>query len=320
MLQKPRKQPDLAPCGGFTLVELLVVIAIIGTLVGLLLPAVQAARESARRSSCQNNLRQFGIALLNFESHQKVFPAANWTKAGPGTPAGKYVGWKAVVLPYVEEANLRDLYDVNLHWWDGENVTAGAKWLELFICPSVSDRMVVTSAIAQPPRPAMTFPEPLAPTDYEAIMGVQTPINPPLYATPATNRSAMFRNSAIKVAHVRDGTTHTIAIIECGARPLTYQGRNPVASIPNNQGQGWIDSEGPFSLDGANSDGTVIGGGPAVAPVAINATNFNEPYSFHRGGASFVFLDGHVEFIDEFVALGTFAAMCTRAAREVIVD
>ncbi|OUT62346.1 MAG: prepilin-type cleavage/methylation domain-containing protein [Rhodopirellula sp. TMED11] len=59
---------------GFTLVELLVVIAIIGILVGLLLPAVQAAREAARRMSCSNNLKQFGLGAINYESNFKVFP------------------------------------------------------------------------------------------------------------------------------------------------------------------------------------------------------------------------------------------------------
>ena len=67
---------------GFTLIELLVVIAIIAVLIALLLPAVQSAREAARRAACINNLKQIGLAMLNFESSRQVLPPT-WAISTP---------------------------------------------------------------------------------------------------------------------------------------------------------------------------------------------------------------------------------------------
>ena len=68
---------------GFTLIELLVVIAIIAVLISLLLPAVQAAREAARRSQCRNNLKQIGLAAMNYHDVNQSFPAGFMIVTGP---------------------------------------------------------------------------------------------------------------------------------------------------------------------------------------------------------------------------------------------
>jgi prepilin-type N-terminal cleavage/methylation domain-containing protein/prepilin-type processing-associated H-X9-DG protein len=304
---------------GFTLVELLVVIAIIGILISLLLPAVQAARESARRSQCQNNLKQLGLALQGFHDTHGVFPASGWTMVGPGNPLGKFVGWRPLTLPFIEQESLQELYNFDLNWWEGTNPTAGAVLVRTYQCPSVPDRPPVLSAIAKPPRPAMTFVNALAPTDYEAIMGIQPSSIDPVRYNSANRFSVMFRNSRTRMADVLDGTSMTISVVECAGRPLVFRIGRADTSVSNDQGIGWVDSEGPFSLDGANNDGTVEGCTPAGGCVfAINKRNNNEPYSFHPGGAHMLFTDGHAALLKDTIALPVMAALCTRSAGETV--
>ncbi|MCA9233777.1 MAG: DUF1559 domain-containing protein, partial [Planctomycetales bacterium] len=113
----------------FTLVELLVVIAIIGILVGLLLPAVQAAREAARRLQCQNNLKQQGLAFLNFESAQKALPPRRSTQV-------PRQGWGPYLLAYLEQKPLGDAYDLKQNFYAPQNQPLIKVPLSVFLCPS----------------------------------------------------------------------------------------------------------------------------------------------------------------------------------------
>ena len=108
---------------GFTLVELLVVIAIIGILVALLLPAVQVARESARRAQCVNQMKQIGLAILNYENARSEFPPGGmsygaWGNRNPDQVPFKCpdydcsgTNWAIEILPYLEQQALYDMYD-----------------------------------------------------------------------------------------------------------------------------------------------------------------------------------------------------------------
>jgi prepilin-type N-terminal cleavage/methylation domain-containing protein/prepilin-type processing-associated H-X9-DG protein len=303
----------------FTLVELLVVLAVVGILVGLLLPAVQGAREAQRRVQCQNNLRQIGLAIHNFESAHRVFPASGWTTKGPGNPYGKFVGWRTTILPYLEQSNVRELYDISQNWWEGTNLAVGSVPIPVMVCPSTPQQPSVLSAIVKSPRPVLNFATPLARTDYEAILGVQpASINPTLYD--ADNRfSVMHRNSTNRFADIHDGSQYTIMVLECAARPFVYRRGSPRKQFTNDQGIGWADSEGPFSLDGASADGNTEGCGPSNGcSFAMNRRNDNEPYSFHRDGVMVLFADAHVTFQSASTPLSTFAALCTRAAADAI--
>ena len=117
----------------FTLVELLVVIAIIGILVALLLPAVQAAREAARRNSCTNNLKQLGLAALNYEAARSVLPPGylgSTDMLSPQTNGGinQGIGILVFLLPYVEESSLFDGFtdDYNIGVKSTDNYYAAA--------------------------------------------------------------------------------------------------------------------------------------------------------------------------------------------------
>lgn len=120
----------------FTLVELLVVIAIIGILIGMLLPAVQAVREAARRTQCLNNLKQLGLASLNYESAHMNFPSG-----AKGDPQWD-TNWLGFALPFMEQVAMGNNLDYDESFHPGDNSPTNDMWLSsgylpsYMICPS----------------------------------------------------------------------------------------------------------------------------------------------------------------------------------------
>jgi prepilin-type processing-associated H-X9-DG protein len=198
----------------FTLVELLVVIAIIGTLVGLLLPAVQSARESARRTSCTNNLRQFGLALFNFESALRRFPQ---TDVRPNGTAGNWSageGWSfhARVLPYCEEGNLASQFDFKQAAFTGgwgsqlPNPAFAALFatpIPMLLCPSDPAPAVQTSG---------SNSYPYGGNNYMVSFGSATAdgAGKMLWDFSKPTDGIVYEKSAVKIAHVTDGTSKTV--------------------------------------------------------------------------------------------------------------
>ncbi len=138
-----RKRP------GFTLIELLVVIAIIGVLIGLLLPAVQAAREAARRAQCTNNLKQLGLAMMNYESSNGSLPPQQVLQITGGTVTWKSQwGVSSRVAPFLEQSSLYNAINYTQPTSSLMNSTAARQTIATFNCPSEihSDPFTSTSA------------------------------------------------------------------------------------------------------------------------------------------------------------------------------
>jgi prepilin-type N-terminal cleavage/methylation domain-containing protein len=221
---------------GFTLVELLVVIAIIGILVGLLLPAVQAAREAARRMSCSNNIRQVGLAFLNYESAYKKFPPG-WggpAPGGTGTDQDLNVGrvginrWSGtlMVLPNMEQQALytqiftspfrNQINGATINGWlwpwdmgPGGNYTPWRTQVANLRCPSDPGKMNPD---------ANWFDDGSARTNYAMCYGDTTQDNHIAWH-PAANRGMFQGRYQRRMADATDGSAYTLLLGEIGTTP-----------------------------------------------------------------------------------------------------
>ncbi len=205
------QQNRIARLTGFTLVELLVVIAIIGILVALLLPAVQAAREAARRNSCQNNLKQVGLALQNYVSARGVLPPAAEIPAGT---IFQPFSAQSRLLEYLEEGNLATLIDFDQDKQFTNNPRAAATRVSSFQCPSEQNDLArITPTINH------------YPLNYVFNQGTWFIYDPP---TDTAGDGAFAPNRTFKMSQINDGLSHTLAAAEAKAyQPNLWDTRNP---------------------------------------------------------------------------------------------
>jgi prepilin-type N-terminal cleavage/methylation domain-containing protein len=327
----------------FTLVELLVVIAIIGILVALLLPAIQAARAAAFRNSCQNNLRQQGIAIHNFIDARKKLPSGGeGTDPASGKTAFDLNSTFTQLLPYIEEETVAKQFNQRYTYDDKrapQNAIAAKAKVNIFVCPSNPFDE------ADPKDFGLTDYMPTSYTDIDPQTGIRNTSNIKVRMEGALGLRAA------KISAVIDGTSKTVALIEdAGRNNATYiksdkykSGQNldpqltgigiPVqvdtgtdhTSYPGyravarwaepNTGNG---VSGPpnataGSLKGViNQNGQPLGG-PADCQWSTNNCGPNdEPFSFHTGGAIAVFADSSTHFINDQIEPVTMRYLVTR--------
>lgn len=295
---------------GFTLIELLVVIAIIAILIGLLLPAVQKVREAAARSTCQNNMKQIGLAMHNFHDSMGFFPPGGVsTTPYPRLGTVGQHGMLVFTLPHIEQGNLGRIYLLTQDWRDTGNRAAVATPVKTFICPST------------PESPGRTYSFTFggstgnaAISDYAANNRCDGDLSSALGIADAQSTAAlgMLRvNELVRIADVTDGTSSTFLLHEDAGRPNLYRVQKKVAGTVS--GGGWADRDNEFITHGYNAAGTATPG-----PCFMNCTNNNEDTSFHTGGANLCMTDGSVRFVRSSIDMRTWCRLVSRNGGEVV--
>jgi prepilin-type processing-associated H-X9-DG protein len=144
-------------------VELLVVIAIIGILVALLLPAIQAARAAAQRTQCQNNLKQIGLACLNYESSKGALPEGSLVIASGGSSTPSGLAWTVLILPFIEDAQISEqaleIYTkaTNPDAYGGAMDSLNKLLPASYLCPSDTELPYQIEKFLNPDRRAMSY-------------------------------------------------------------------------------------------------------------------------------------------------------------------
>lgn len=294
------------PRSAFTLVELLVVIAIIGILVALLLPAIQQAREAARRMSCQNNLRQQGIALHNYHDAFGVFPPGEITE-GPCCGTRSLSNWAIMILPFMEQQALFDAYDNEAFNEDPVNQYVREQNVEAYNCPSD----VNAGRLERPesgPGSGLNYRH----SSYRAMGGAtngagwwdnQQSSSLPQHWRGVLHWVGVGNLQAERTASIIDGTSNTLMVGEMTTLSRTRRGTFWAYSYTSYNSSDAIAQSRTFIPD---YDRCVSIGGAGGSNACKRGWG-----SLHPGGIQFALADGSVRLIPNTIDTTVWMAMAT---------
>ncbi|HUQ69870.1 MAG TPA: DUF1559 domain-containing protein [Planctomycetaceae bacterium] len=327
----------------FTLIELLVVIAIIAILIALLLPAVQQAREAARRTQCKNNLKQMGLAFHNYESTFSRLPAGNYGGMSGCNDDG--LAWPYMLLPYIDQAPLYNQIDgyikktplngscaahpnsptvgimVNHQTQYGGIIPGGNTIITGFRCPSSTMPAIVPASFlvpgaagaAAPQFPAMVG---YATMDYKGNGGGDIDGSGMLSKLSESNSGRLFRD-------ISDGLSNTAFVAESAyvTTNIAYNGNFAVAPTRTEDWPTWLGSvstDESIRYEGESSEDPING---FVNPNRMAAARSDDcAFSFHTGGAQFLFGDGSVRFLTENMNINVYSYLHSIADGQVVGD
>jgi len=321
----------MARTRGFTLIELLVVIAIISLLIALLLPAVQQAREAARQTQCKNNLKQIGLAFHNYHDTHGCFGSgyvADWrdtanrdSQTWDGPPG---YGWGALLLPFLEQANVQNAFDMRKPCWHPDNATIARTKLPLYLCPSSSGPVDGFAVLDQAgdPHPSGAF---FGHSHYVGNAGHEEPWGvPQLGSWDQIANGPLYRNSRVRAGDVTDGLTSTVFVGEhssvlsdktwVGVVPGSYSHHSP--KFKQLLGAGAAPDNGATYV--LSHSGPAVGELNIIHPPNNPTCHVCQMYSEHVGGANVLLGDGSVRFVGEFIHQPTWAGLCSRNLGEVV--
>jgi len=326
---------------GFTLVELLVVIAIIGVLVGLLLPAVQSARETARKSTCQNNIKQHSLGLLNYAEIKKGLPPSyhdgNPVTSTPNTAAENITGlsWACLILPFNEGQEIwdqivTDTNNLTVNWLSttgGTTRDLGKKAIKYFECP--------TNEKFGEPSPLTYSGAAFGRMNYAANAGTSHLTHCTVSSGTATaatiasgstilnkwggDKGGTFgpyhKTAFMQMSDIRDGLSKTVLLTEYSSTPeiggLMSCGGGTAACSYN--GKLWIGSRLSPSVQAwytgcETSDVETWGGNDANHMLNRSAQTWGNVIasSPHLGGAFFSLCDGAVVWLNDSIDMFTY--------------